>query len=173
MDLIYESTTRVESDKSFGPLVTSDSLDSFYCMSRKLSGTIFIISQISLLALGLVFIGWLYFFLQGHSGDKNKVADNKPVTSEPTTLTLEMTAPEDNMLSFKNEVLVTGQTQKNLKILISSEDHDMVVDSDSAGNFSADFPLEEGVNDINIAVFEPTGDSRTAEKFVYYSKEQI
>lgn len=146
-------------------------------MSRKLSGTVFILSQITLLTLGLMFITWLYFFLQIQSATVRKTPPpapgSKPITLEPSTFTLEMTAPEDDFLSFKDEILVSGQTQKNLQVLISSSDHDLVLKSDTSGYFSTNFPLIEGVNDIKIAVFDPTGDSRTVEKIVYYSKEKI
>jgi cbb3-type cytochrome oxidase subunit 3 len=142
-------------------------------MSRSLSGTAFIISQILLLIIGLIFIGWLYFFLQDESRGNNQFAGRGPLTSEPASLTLEVHSPADDLLVFTPEVKITGLTQKNSQVLISSQDHDLVVKAGSSGDFSADFPLELGVNTITVAVFDDTGDARTIEKSIYYSKEKI
>lgn len=139
-------------------------------MSIKLSGTVFILSQITILIVGLAFIGWLYFFLQ----EPSKIPSNSsPITTEPASLTLEVNSPEDDLLSFKDEILVSGKTQAGSTVLISTDDNDQIVKTSSTGAFSADFPLELGVNNITIAVFDESGDSRTVEKMVYYSKEKI
>jgi hypothetical protein len=142
-------------------------------MSRSLSGTAFIISQILLLIIGLIFISWLYFFLQDESQDNKQFAGRGPLTAEPASLTLEVHSPMDDLLSFKSEVAISGITQKNSQVLLSSQAHDLVVKADASGNFSADFPLELGVNTVTIAVFDDTGDARTIEKSIYYSKEKI
>lgn len=140
-------------------------------MNKVLSGTAFILSQITILIVGLTFIGWLYFFLQEPS--KNTSLNSIILTSEPASLTLEVNSPEDDLLIFKDEALVSGKTQANMSVLISSNDHDQVIKANSSGSFSADFPLELGVNNITVVVFDDSGDLRTVEKVVFYSKEKI
>ncbi len=143
-------------------------------MARVLSGTVFILSQIVILIVGLAFIAWLYFYLNKGVGNRVDSFNNgRPVTAQPTSLTLEVSSPEDNLLSFSSNMLISGKTGANKQVLITSPQHDMVVTAKNDGNFSADFPLELGVNNINVAVFDDNGDPRTVEKIVYYSKEKL
>ena len=99
--------------------------------------------------------------------------NSSPVTKEPASLTLDLTTPDDDSLSFISEVEFAGKTSPNSSILISGVDNDIVILAKSDGSFSGDFELVEGVNEIKVIVFDQNGDSKELERTMYYSKEKI
>lgn len=145
-------------------------------MNRKLSFRTFIISQIIILFAGLAFLGGLYYILNlQYPVESSKFSLGKfgPITKEPTTFSLELTTPDDDSLVFQKVLEISGKTSSNSQVLISSPLGDLVTQSKSDGSFSADFSLDEGVNEIKIIVFDKNGDQKELERTVYYSKEKI
>lgn len=147
-------------------------------MSKKLSFKTFLISQVLILFVGLLFLGGIYYLVnfQSFSNGENKVtALGKlgPITKEPNTLSLDITSPDDNVLVFQHEVEITGKTSPDSQILVSNDSEDRVTASNVDGSFSVDFSLDPGVNELKIIVFDKNGDSREVERMVYYSKEKI
>lgn len=84
-----------------------------------------------------------------------------------------MDQPDENELLFENEAIFSGKTSPNLEILIMSDLRDFVIKSDLAGKFSTVVELKEGPNKITAVVFDIEGDSRSAERNVYYSEEKL
>ena len=143
-------------------------------LTRKLSTRSFILSQIIILLVSLLFLGTLYYLLNFYNQVPNKTFFQAgPVTRPPVSLTLELTSPEDNLLTFEGKLLISGKTSPNLQVLITSETKDLIIQSKSDGRFSADFDLTEGVNNIAVASFDKTGDQKSIKRTVYYSKEKI
>lgn len=98
---------------------------------------------------------------------------NGPVTTIPASLTLEVSSPDDDLLTFNPAVIITGKTLPKLNVLVTTETQDLVVESKSDSSFSADLALTDGVNEITIAVFDESGNTREIKRTVYYSKEKI
>ena len=98
---------------------------------------------------------------------------NGPVTTPPKTLRLDLDNPADDSLSFQSSVIVSGQTAPLKDVLIFTDSQDLVITSKKDGSFSTVLDLAEGVNKITAVVFDATGDSRSAERTVFYSKEKI
>ncbi len=96
-----------------------------------------------------------------------------PVTVLPKSLRIDLDQPDDNLLTFQSSLIVSGSTLPNLLVLISTQSQDSVVESKKDGSFSTVIQLEEGVNNLTVTVFDQGGDSRSAERTVYYSKEKI
>ena len=143
-------------------------------MRKVLSTKIFILSQVLILLVSLTFLSLLYYILNFYNQtQKLSSLQAGPVTRPPNTLTLELTSPEENLLTFDPKILISGKTAPHSQIIISGNIKDWVTQSKSDGRFSADFDLIEGVNEITIIVFDKTGDQRTRSKTVYYSKEKI
>lgn len=141
-------------------------------MSRNLPNQVLIIIIVLILILGLASA----FYLQSIFYPKALgVADfkNGPVTSTPASLTLEITSPDDNLLTFDESLIVGGKTLPKVQILVSTDTADSVVSAKTDGSFSADLALTSGVNEISIIVFDETGDQRELKRTVYYSKEKI
>ena len=98
---------------------------------------------------------------------------NGPVTTLPKSLRLDLDQPDQDVLSFSSSIIVSGTTGPSKDVLISTDTNDFVIQSKVDGSFSTVLNLDEGINRIAVAVFDSTGDSRVAERTVYYSKEKI
>ena len=138
----------------------------------RLSTTTFIISQVLILILGIGSIFGYNLLLNPKEQKPNSFAKG-PVTNTPASLTLEITDPDDELLTFNSSLIITGKTLPKLDVLVTAEDEDLVVESKSDGTFSADLNLKLGVNEITIASFDEAGNTREIKRTVYYSKEKI
>lgn len=96
-----------------------------------------------------------------------------PVTTAPRTLRLDLDQPEEDRLSYSPSTVISGKTGPGNLVLISTENFDSVIKSKPDGSFSTLLDLDEGVNKVTAVVFDATGDSRSTERMVYYSKEKI
>ena len=143
-------------------------------MNRVLSTKTFIFSQILILIIGITILLIINYKLN-IEGQTNKLYSptGGPITAAPTTLTLSITSPDENLLSFEPRIIISGQTSPNLVVLIFNDTQNLVIKSKPDGNFSTSLYLDEGVNNITIAVFSPIGEQKTQSRTVYFSKEKI
>lgn len=144
-------------------------------LSRKLSTKHFIISHLFILALGLTFLTALYFILhiQYQKPTKLYSASGGPVTTPPKSLRIDLQQPDDDSLTSQSTIIVSGKTAPNSEVLIFTDAYDLLLRSTPAGTFSTVIKLDEGVNKILAVVFDVTGDARSSERTVYYSKEKL
>ncbi len=142
-------------------------------LGKKLSTKQFIVSHFLILVVGLTFLFALFYILNIQYQKSSNPFLNGPVTTAPKTLRLDLDRPDDDTLSFQNSIIVSGQTAPFKEILIFTDSQDVVITSKKDGSFSTILTLDEGVNRIVAAVFDATGDSRSAERTVYYSKEKL
>lgn len=142
-------------------------------LQKKISTKHFILSQILILTFGLIFLGVLYYILNIQYQTPKNLFLNGPVTMPPKTLRLDLSEPEQESLVFSDTIPVVGKTSPDKKILIFTDSNDKVIRSNDDGNFAANIDLDEGENKITVVVFDVNGDSRSAERSVYYSKEKI
>lgn len=143
-------------------------------MNKKLPTGIFVIFCILVLISGFIFVGAIYYItnIQYQTPTSYSLL-GQPVTTPPKTLRLDLDRPDDNTLSFDQSIMVSGKTGPNLDVLIMTNQQDLVIKSDPMGNFSTFINLDEGVNTISAAVFDTTGNNRSVNRTVYYSKEKI
>jgi hypothetical protein len=139
---------------------------------RILSTKTFVLSHLTILILALIFFGGLYYILYP---DKFQSAVNQynPVTKEPVSLFLEITSPEDDVLTYDGSTVISGRTGADATVIISNNTSDVGLQSGNDGQFSKVFPLTEGANIIEITAFDSEGNSKTVTKSVYFSKEKI
>ena len=142
-------------------------------LTKKLSRKHFILSHILILSLGLIFLFGLYFILNIQYQKPKTPFSNGPVSSVPKSLRLDLSEPDDDALTFQSSIIVSGKTAPLVDVLISTDSQDLVVKSKPDGSFSTILNLDEGVNRIMAVTFDATGDSRSVERSVYYSKEKI
>lgn len=142
-------------------------------LGKKLSKKHFILANLIILFTGLIFLGVLYYILNIQYEVPKTLLSNGPVTSPPRSLRLDLEQPENNSLIFTNSIAVSGKTSTAKEVLIYTDTNDMVIESKPDGSFSGKLDLEEGENRITVAVFDSTGESRSLERTVYYSKEKI
>ena len=95
---------------------------------------------------------------------------------------LEITDPEESStITSQNSITIVGETDNEASVLSRKLDNNdnvisgsiVTVVSDANGIFKITIQLDEGINNITVTAFDPTGDSRFAERSVYYSKEKI
>ena len=142
-------------------------------LGKKLSTKQFIISHLFILIVGLTFLFGLYYVLNIQYQKSNNPFLNGPVTTPPKTLRLDLDHPDDDSLVFQSSIIISGQTAPSKDVLIYTDSQDLVITSKKDGSFSTILNLDEGVNSITAVVFDATGDSRSIERSVYYSKEKI
>jgi len=137
-----------------------------------LSTKIFIISHIAILLSGLFFFGGLYYILYQEKFQTVPVEYN-PVTKEPVSLFLEVSSPEDEVLVYEDNIIISGTTGSDATVIISSQDHDIGLQASKDGEFNKVFQLSPGANIIEITVFDSEGSSKTVTRSAYYSDEKI
>lgn len=142
-------------------------------LDKKLSGKHFTISILCILLAGLLFIFALYYLLNIQYQKPKKIFLNGPVTSVPKSLILNLDQPDDDTLTFQSSIIISGKTAPSSDVLISTDSKDLVIKSKMDGSFSTVLNLDEGLNKIMAVVFDSSGDSRSVQKSVYYSKEKI
>ncbi len=142
-------------------------------LTRKLSIKQFIFSQIIILLLGLLFLGGIFYITDLQYQKPKQYSLSGPVTRAPSILTLELNTPDDNSAVFDSSLLISGKTQGNIQVLISSLDSDLVTESKPDGSFSVTFPLEEGLNEIKIIAINQKNEQSQIDRSIYYSKEKI
>lgn len=141
--------------------------------NRQLSINVFIISQVLILIIGLLFLGGLYYILNIQYQQNSSLFANGPVTTPPKTLILDLSNPVEDSLVFKSYILVSGQTSPGKEVLIFTDSQNLVTKSKLNGSFSTTLELEEGVNKITVVVFDSNGESKQIQRTLYYSKEKI
>ena len=142
-------------------------------LKKEISNRTFIISHLVILTLGLLFLGGLHYILNIQYQESERPFEAGPVTTPLKSLRLDLDQPDDDTLTFENSIIVSGESGPNLLVLISQDSKDLVVKSDSSGKFQTILNLNEGVNNIKVVVFDQTGDNRSEQRTVYYSKEKI
>jgi len=142
-------------------------------VNKKLSLKVFVVSQISILIAGLLFLGGLYYILNIQYQRGSKPFSKGPVTTPPKTLILDLSHPDEDSLVFQSPILVSGQTSPAKEVLIFTDSKSLVTKSKLNGSFSTTLDLNEGVNKITAVVFDNNGDSKQIQRTLYYSKEKI
>ena len=142
-------------------------------LSTKLSTKHFILSHILIFLAGLIFLGGLYYILNIQYQKPKGLFTGGPVTTLPKSLRLDLDQPDQDSLSNSESIIVSGKTGPGKEVLISTNTEDLVIKSKVDGSFSTLLNLDEGVNKITAVVFDTTGDSRSTERTVYYSKEKL
>ncbi len=126
---------------------------------------------ISIFGLGTIL--FLHYTFNIQYQESSEPFSKGPVTKAPKTLRLDLDQPDDDSLVFENSILVSGQTAPNKDVLIITTSKDLVIKSKSDGSFSTVLDLDKGVNKITVSVYDQKGDSRSAERIVYFSEEKI
>lgn len=140
---------------------------------KKLSTKYFILSQILILITSLVFLAGLYYILNIQYQKTKDPFLYGPVTTSPKSLTFNLDQPDQDSLSYSGSIIVSGKTSPSKEVLILTDTNDLVIKSRPDGSFSTVLNLNEGENRITAVVFDVSGDSRSSERTVYFSKEKL
>lgn len=142
-------------------------------LNQKLTTKQFILSHLLILAISLIFLSGLYYILDIQYRKPSNPFLNGPVTTPPKSLMLNLEQPDQDTLSYTPSIVVSGKTGSSKDVLISTAADDFIIQSKLDGSFSTVLNLVEGVNRITVAVFDATGEMRSANRTIYYSKEKL
>lgn len=142
-------------------------------LGKKLSQKAVFLSLLSIFLVSLAFLFSLFYILNIQYQKPKELFSNGPVTTLPKSLMLNLATPDDNFLTFQSSVVISGSTSPSLEVLISTQTQDLVIKSKPDGSFSTVLDLDEGVNIIQVVVFDSKGGSKQEERTIYYSKEKI
>jgi len=102
--------------------------------------------------------------------------EQEEVAAEPTpvpALDLMITSPEDNTLSDKEIIEVSGRTVAEAIITIIYPDGETILEADQDGDFSTEISLIGGDNQIKISAFDKEGERVSQTLTVVYSTAKI
>lgn len=71
-----------------------------------------------------------------------------PAPSPSPQSSLEILEPENNLVTAKSKVTLSGKTEPNISVAILGEEYENIVITDKDGLFSDEVPLISGANEI-------------------------
>ncbi|MGB9706837.1 MAG: Ig-like domain-containing protein [Microgenomates group bacterium] len=101
-----------------------------------------------------------------------QITEEQLPTPTPQPL-LVITSPEDNSISNKEKIDVSGKTFPQATVVIIYEEGEKIVEADGGGNFSAEINLVGGANEITISAFDKDGNEMSKTLNVVYSTAEI
>ncbi len=105
---------------------------------------------------------------------KDTTSQQVPAPSIETYQSLEVTSPDDSIITDKDSITISGKIQKGSLLVIESPIKDIAQVADSE-NFSVDFPLTLGENSITIVAYPKSNTLRPQQKDlkIYYLDSQL
>ena len=105
---------------------------------------------------------------------ESKNTDQNTTQIEGTAnISLSITQPEDGSITDEDTITIGGISKKNALItIISSEDH-QATQADELGNFSVEFSLDAGENQIHITSFSDDDTKQEKTISVVYSSYEF
>lgn len=123
----------------------------------------------------------------------NKSLKNLPQTAQPTpestltpnasptttqsptgTLSLSISAPEDESLASTNKTTLSGKTAAGAAVTVTYEGGQTILTADAtSGEFTFEAPLIAGYNVITVTALDATGQSATQTLTVTYTTAKI
>ncbi len=106
---------------------------------------------------------------------KDAVATPTPsnTTQETQRSSIIIYGPEDNMLTDKDKVQLSGSTFPNATIVIFVNDKEVVTSADAKGNFSAELALVGGSNVITTISTDASGKQDQDQRTVVFSTASL
>lgn len=143
---------------------------------KSLSFKQFLISHLGILLIGLFYLGVLYFFL--NEGKifccvNSSLKDYIPVTTTPSSFSLEINSPDDEAAVFEKSIVISGTSSPLATIIIASSSETVGLETSNKGEFSKVFSLNPGLNLITITAFDQNGNKKQDFRTVYYSQEKL
>lgn len=154
-------------------LIEAKKTDGFkQLMNKNLGNNLFIFSMIIILLGGIGFFITLHFFVNPQQNPMTETS-YQPVTTNPVSLTLNLSSPDDNILVFDSNLLVSGQSTPGNLILVMVNDNNQILNSSKEGSFSLTVKLKSGSNQIIVSAFDNQGNYKIEERLIYYSEEKL
>lgn len=96
-------------------------------------------------------------------------------TRSPTSLesTLTIISPEDNFLSDKEKIDISGKTTPEATVVILFTEGEKIIEADKQGSFSTEITLVGGSNEIKVSSFDKDGKEISKSITIVYSTAEI
>lgn len=110
--------------------------------------------------IGLIVAGIGFYLYQSTKAiPSNKLNTVKLTTPTPTlpTVLLTIESPTDESTTSNKTITVSGKTQPNATILVSTPTGDQVIKPSSLGAYSTTATIIDGENDIHVTAIAPNG----------------
>ena len=107
------------------------------------------------------------------NSDTSPTTPGPATTPQPNALQLNLTSPEDESLSEKNTIRLSGKTASHAAVVIMHETGEELLVADASGNFSLDLTLEGGYNLITVTATDSAGNSASDTRTVTYTTAKI
>lgn len=131
----------------------------------------FIAVLIGILVAGVAF--YLYQSTRTISQSQIQKAKNlispTPAIAPAVLLTIE--APTDEDVVDKKTIIISGKTNPNAIVVITTALGDQVITPTTTGSFSATATIDDGANSIEITAIAPDGQETKVTRTVTYSTE--
>ncbi len=101
------------------------------------------------------------------------MATSPTPSAAPSTLSLNITAPDDETLTNSATITLTGTTAPNADIAVLYEIGQTIIQADQNGKFSFDVPLDGGYNRITVTAYDQNGNTATQKLTVTYTTQKI
>lgn len=125
-----------------------------------------------LFVAGLVFLGTIYYILHQTPPPQFNFSGIS-LTSEPVSLELNLSSPDDEIIVSEENLLISGTATKNSILILSSLDSDLPININPDGSFSYTAKLDTGYNRFLVTAFDDNGNSKTDGRTVYFTKEKL
>ncbi len=96
-----------------------------------------------------------------------------PASSTTTNSSLTIETPEDELLTDKSTVTVSGKTVPGAQVVVLAEKNEYIVTADQAGKYTADVSLDGGYNTITVTSYDKTGTSSSQSITITLSTAKI
>ena len=104
---------------------------------------------------------------------KGASTSSSPTTPPTIENPLTISSPEDELVTEKRTIQISGKTDPQATVIISTEDEDKVVTPTSSGTFSTTATLSDGENEIVFTAFMPDGQESVVKRTVSFSTESF
>jgi hypothetical protein len=96
-----------------------------------------------------------------------------PSPTIPPSISLTLDQPKDEAVVDSKVLVVSGKTQSNAVVVITTDSSEDVVTPSENGGFSTTVNLDNGQNMLEVTSIAPNGESVTMKKTVTYSQEEF
>ena len=130
------------------------------------------------LLTGLIVAGIAFYFIQSaklpQKSTTSTVSEAKKPTPTPNeSLFLSIDTPKDQQVIVKKTITVSGKTQKDAIVVISTPIGDDVITPSQNGDFSATVTIDDGENAIYYTAIASDGTEKQIIQTITYSTEEF
>jgi len=101
-----------------------------------------------------------------------QITEEQLPTPTPQAL-LVITSPEDNSISNKEKIEVSGKTSAGTTVVVLYEEGEKIIEANSEGNFTTEITLIEGSNEITVSAYNKEGNEVSKTLSVVYSTAEL